>query len=113
MPLLVNGHQNSTNNDGKLKIESSSHAESNGGGGDLPCNAMALESNLETMNTQVADRRQNNIPDGSGWSEMAEGIVGNKTQVVASLKTSSNSASFHGFDRWLSGRFPVVRMAWR
>ncbi|KAL9411116.1 hypothetical protein AB3S75_044827 [Citrus x aurantiifolia] len=112
MPLPINGHRNSTNGDRKLKTENSSHVESNGGGGDLPCNAMALESNLETMNTQVADRRQNDIPDCSGWSEMAEGIVGNKTQVVASLKTSGNSASFHGFDRWFSGRFLAVRMAW-
>ena len=34
IPLPVNGHRNSTDGDGKLRTESSSHAESNGGGGD-------------------------------------------------------------------------------
>lgn len=40
----------------------------------------------ETTNTEVADQWQNDIPDGNGWSEMAKGMVGRKTQVVESLK---------------------------
>ena len=36
IPLPVNDHRNSSNGDGKLRSDRSSHAESNGGGGDLP-----------------------------------------------------------------------------
>ncbi|KAL9447750.1 hypothetical protein AB3S75_015259 [Citrus x aurantiifolia] len=81
---------------------------------------MASESSSKTVYTQVANRRQNDVLDSSGWSEMAEGMVRNKTQVVASSETGDitvnwggDSRDFRGFNRQLSGRFPAARMARR
>ncbi|KAL9422739.1 hypothetical protein AB3S75_034925 [Citrus x aurantiifolia] len=118
MPLLVNGHRNSIVSDRKLNNESLSHAESNGGGGDLPRAAMALDRAPKVVNSSTAQQRQIDSLGGCGWSEMAKGKVSNKTQVVASPKTSeivanrgNDFATFHDFDRWLSIPFSMARMA--
>ncbi|GAY60882.1 hypothetical protein CUMW_205560 [Citrus unshiu] len=66
IPLPVNGHRNSTDGDGKLRIESSSHAKSNGGGGDLPHTVMAPDRAPEVVNPSTADQRQNDVPGVSG-----------------------------------------------
>ena len=77
---------------GKLKSESSGHTKSNGGGDDLPHAAMALDRAPKSVSPSTADQWQNDVPNGSGWSEMEEGVVGNKTEVVA----WSNSGKING-----------------
>ena len=64
--LSVNGHRNSSAGDGKLRTESSSHAESNGGGGDLPRAAMAPDRAPEVVNPPTADQRQNDVSGVNG-----------------------------------------------
>ncbi|KAH9667759.1 homogentisate phytyltransferase 1 [Citrus sinensis] len=66
IPLPVNGHRNSTDGDGKLRTESSSHAESNGGGGDLPLAVVAPDRAPEVVNPSTADQWQNDVPGVSG-----------------------------------------------
>ena len=66
IPLPVNGHRNSTDGDGKLITESSSHAESNGGGGDLPHAVMAPDRAPKVMNPSTTDQQQNDVPGVSG-----------------------------------------------
>ena len=66
IPLSVNGHRNSTDGDEKLITEISSHAKSNGGGGDLPRAVMASDRAPKTVNPSTADQRQNDVPGVSG-----------------------------------------------
>ena len=119
IPLPVNCHRNSSDGDRKLRTESSSHAESNDGSGDLPRMVMASDRAPEVVNPSTADQRQNDVPSISGLSEMAEGNVRNKTQVMASPETSEITANWAGdsvvlqrFNRWLSDRFPAARTTW-
>lgn len=98
MPLSVNSHWNSTDGDGKLKTESWSHAESNSGSGHLPRAAMAPDWAPKIVNPSTVNQRQTDVLDGSGWSENAEGKVGNKTQVATSSKTDEMVANRGGED---------------
>ena len=45
------------------------------------------------VNPSTADQRQIGSSGGCGWSEKTEGIVENKTQVVASLETGETTAN--------------------
>ena len=66
IPLPINGHRNSFDGDGKLKFDSSSHAESNGGGGDLPRAAMAPDRAPKAVSPSMADQRQNDVSGVNG-----------------------------------------------
>ena len=69
IPLPVNDHWNSFDDDGKVRTESSSHAESNGGGGDLPRAVMAPDRAPEVVNRSTAKqrpRRQWLVENGRG-----------------------------------------------
>ena len=93
---------------GKLKSESAGHTESNGGGGDLPSAAMASDRAPKAVSLSTADQRQNDVPGGSGWSEMEEGVAGNKNPTGG---VTQNSCEFPSFDCRRSGCFSAVRMA--
>ena len=58
MPMPTNGDQLSTDSDGKLELDTSSRAESNGGSGDLPHVVMAPDRTPKTLNPLTADQRQ-------------------------------------------------------
>ena len=45
------------------------------------------------VNPSTADQRQIGSSGGCGWSEKAEGIVENKTQVVVSPETEETTAN--------------------
>ncbi|GAY55063.1 hypothetical protein CUMW_161560 [Citrus unshiu] len=79
---------------------------------------MAPDRAPKAVSPPTADQRQNDVPGGSGWSEMEEGVMRNKIQLVVSPifgenpgGTKRNSRGFSSFDRRRSGWFSVARMA--
>ena len=120
MLLPVNSHQNSTDDDGKLRLCTSGWAKSNSADIGLARVVMAVNHAPKAVNPSTANQRKNDVPNGSGLSEMAEGKVRNKNQGATSLETNDitenrgdDSRDFCGFNRRLSRRFSTARMAWR
>ncbi|KAH9660135.1 hypothetical protein KPL70_024106 [Citrus sinensis] len=74
-PITYSNHRNSTNGDRKLRTESSSHAESNGGGSDLPRAVMASDRAPKVVNPSTADQWQNDVPDISAKSRRIEAAI--------------------------------------
>ena len=79
IPMPTNGDRISTDGDGKLELDISGHAESNGGGGDLPRVVMAPDRAPKALNLSTTDQQQIDFLGGCDWSENTKGIVGSKT----------------------------------
>ena len=90
--MPTNSDRISTDGNGKLEFDTSDRAESNGGGGDLSRVVMAPDRAPKAVNPSMTDQRQIVSPGGCDWSENTEGIVGSKTQMIASPETGEIAA---------------------
>ena len=91
--MPTNGDRISTDGDGKLELDTFGRAESNGGGGDLSRVVMVPNRAPKAVNPSMTDQRQIGSTGGCDWSENTEGIVGSKTQVIASPETGEITAN--------------------
>ncbi|XP_052297080.1 probable disease resistance protein At1g61300 [Citrus sinensis] len=81
---------------------------------------MAPDRAPKAVSPSMADQRQNDVPGGCGWSEMEEGVMRNKIQLVVSPifgenpgGTKRNSRGFSSFDRRRSEKLALSQTSLR
>ena len=83
MPLPVNDDRTSVNGDEELKSDSSNHAESTGGGHEVPHAVMVADRAQKVVSFPAVVHGQNDDFRWRGWLEMEASDMRSRTQLVA------------------------------